>query len=121
MQDFQAIAPYLTNPLALVGLALFLVVGVCRALLRSPLLRQVSATESGRYIRLVLYYVFGAGVLVIALSFGLEYLREAREGHPCSMENGRVVERSQEALASGAAGNIRQPRLCSAPAWRNSR
>lgn len=76
--SFDKIAPYLKDPLVLIGFTLLLFFGIARAIIRSGLLRPVTGAKSYRVLQTVLLYGFLLGVLVIALGFGLKY-RELSE------------------------------------------
>jgi hypothetical protein len=69
--DFAKVAPYLTNPLVLVGFVLLLFFGVHEALIKSRILPPVSQTASGKVVPLVLRYGFIVAVLLILLGFSL--------------------------------------------------
>jgi hypothetical protein len=70
---FAGVAPYLREPLVLVGFVLLLFFGVTRALIRSRLLTPVSGARSYRVLQTVLLYGFLISIIVIALGFGLKY------------------------------------------------
>ncbi len=76
--SFEKIAPYLKDPLVLIGFALLLFFAFARTLLRSGVLKPVAGAKSYRVLQAVLLYGFILGVLVIALGFGLKY-RELAE------------------------------------------
>ncbi|WP_155256463.1 hypothetical protein [Mesorhizobium loti] len=71
MQYFQAIVPYLNNPLAIVGFVLFLMFGVHRALISSGILPPVSQTDAPQIVRDILRYGFFAAIIVLASGFAL--------------------------------------------------
>ncbi len=73
--EFSTVAPYLSNPLVLVGFALMLLFGVQKQLLTAGVLPQLKQREAGAVVRLVLRYGFWIGVLVVVLGIGLQYLR----------------------------------------------
>lgn len=75
MRSFAAIAPYLANPMVLIGFGLLLVFGVHRALIRSGILRPLSARSSSGIVRLILHYGFVLAILLILAGFGLAYWR----------------------------------------------
>ena len=74
IESFSKTAPYLTNPLVLVGLGLFLVFGVHQALIKSGILPPVSQRASDRIVRLLIHYGFIVAVLLILLGFSLTAL-----------------------------------------------
>lgn len=71
--DFATIAPYLKDPLVLIGFALFLGFLFARKLISSGIVPPVGAGRGAQIIRLILHYGFLIGVLVILLGFGLKY------------------------------------------------
>ena len=70
MHAFTALAPYLTNPLTLVGFALFLVFGVHRTLIRSKIIPPLRQKDAPAIVRLLLAYGFWISILVIVAGFG---------------------------------------------------
>jgi len=68
--SFAKIAPYLANPLVLIGFALLLFFGVHRALIKSKILPAVSPTASNRIVRLILHYGFVVALVLILCGFG---------------------------------------------------
>lgn len=71
MEAFGKIAPHLANPLVLVGFVLLLFFGIHRTLIKSGILRPVSAAQSGTIVRILLRYGFVVAVLLIVAGFGL--------------------------------------------------
>jgi hypothetical protein len=71
--SFERVAPYLKDPLVLVGFVLLLFFGITRTLFRSGLLKPVPGNKSFEILRAVMLYGFLLGVLVIGLGFGLKY------------------------------------------------
>lgn len=69
--EFAKVAPYLTNPLVLIGFGLMLFFRVHRALIKSGILPPVSKTASGKIVRLLLNYGFIVALLLILSGFGL--------------------------------------------------
>lgn len=76
--EFDKIAPYLKDPLVLVGFVLVLFFGFARAILRSGVIVPVARQHSFRLLRSMLLYGFLLGLAIIALGFGLKY-REMSE------------------------------------------
>jgi tetratricopeptide (TPR) repeat protein len=77
MDGFAPVAPYLTHPLVLAGFGLFLFFGLLRALLKSPVMPQVSRTAGGQALLSLLRYGFLLALVVIVLGFALVFFREA--------------------------------------------
>lgn len=71
--SFEKLAPYLSDPLVLVGFVLLLFFGLARAIVRSRLLTPINGLKSYRVLQTLLLYGFVLGVLIIALGFGLKY------------------------------------------------
>jgi hypothetical protein len=71
--SFARIAPYLTNPLVLIGFVLLLVFGVHRSLIRSGLLRPISQQQSSAVVKLLLKYGLLIALVIVALGFGYVY------------------------------------------------
>jgi hypothetical protein len=73
---FEKVAPYLPNPLVLIGFLLLLFFSVHRTLVRSHILPSVTPSASSRIVQLLLKYGFVIAVLVILLGFGMSAFRE---------------------------------------------
>jgi hypothetical protein len=73
MSWFSSIAPFLTHPLVLAGLALALTFGVHRALIRAKLIPPLSRTQGGQVLRIILRYGFWLAFLVVVLGFALSF------------------------------------------------
>jgi len=70
---FEKIAPYLQDPLVLVGFAALLFFGLARTLFKSGLLTPVAGAKSYRLLQTVMLYGFVMGIAIIGLGFGLKY------------------------------------------------
>jgi hypothetical protein len=70
LQDFSKIAPYLGNPLVLIGFTLFLCLGVYKRLLKSGVLPQVSKAASAKIMLWVVNYTFIIAFLLVLFGFG---------------------------------------------------
>jgi hypothetical protein len=77
--DFASIAPYLKDPLVLVGFFLFLGFLFTRKILAVGIIPPVGPGRGAQIIRLILHYGFVIGALLIILGFGLKY-RELSNG-----------------------------------------
>lgn len=75
---FEKFAPYLKDPLVLVGFVLLLFFGIARTLIKGRLLTPVSGIKSYRLLQMILLCGFVLSVVVIGLGFGLKY-RELSE------------------------------------------
>src|SRR4051794_3507051 len=69
LDAFAKIAPYLANPLVLVGFALLLFFGIHRTLIKSGLLRPPSARDSSVIIRALLRHGFVIALVIILAGF----------------------------------------------------
>jgi hypothetical protein len=72
--DFAKVAPYLGNPLTLVGFALFLFFGIHRLLIKSRIIPPIARTDAPAIIKALLRYGFWISVLVLILGFGYALL-----------------------------------------------
>ena len=77
--SFEKIAPYLQDPLVLIGFTLLLFFSLSRAVLRSGLLSTVTREASYQIIRHLLGYGFILAALLILLGFGLKYQELSKE------------------------------------------
>lgn len=75
---FEKVAPYLQDPLVLIGFVLLLMFGMARMLIKSRLLTPVSGAKSYRVIQTVLLYGLVLALAVIGLGFGLKYRELSR-------------------------------------------
>lgn len=71
--DFAKIAPYLKDPLILVGFALFLGFLFIRGILKAGIIPQLSQTFGYRVLQRMLLYGFVIALLVIGVGFVLKY------------------------------------------------
>ncbi|MGD0512671.1 MAG: hypothetical protein ABSA29_05175 [Terriglobales bacterium] len=74
IEEFSKVAPYLTNPLVLVGFVLWLVFEIYKVLIKSGILTPVSKATSGKIVRLILNQGF---IIIVALLFILSGLGQA--------------------------------------------
>lgn len=73
MADFEKVAPYLSDPLILIGFFVFVFFGFCRYLLKRGIIPQLNKAQGYRILRSVLLYGFLFGLAIIGLGFGLKY------------------------------------------------
>ncbi|MCV6575115.1 MAG: hypothetical protein OIF58_05205 [Cohaesibacter sp.] len=71
--SFEKIAPYLQDPLVLIGFILLLFFSLCRAILKSGLLSVIDSAASYQVIKRLLGYGFMLAALLVLLGFGLKY------------------------------------------------
>jgi hypothetical protein len=88
--QFSKIAPYLENPLDLVGFCLLLLFGIYRVLLKAGLLVPLSQRQSATVVGRILNHGFLVAILVIVLGFayaGFRYHNTkpiTQQAGPCS-------------------------------------
>jgi hypothetical protein len=75
---FEKIAPYLKDPLILIGFALFLGFLFIRSLVNKGVIPVLKQNQGFSILKVILLYGFIMGLLVIGLGFGLKY-REMSE------------------------------------------
>lgn len=123
--SFAGIAPYLKDPLILIGFFVFLFFGFGRLLIKSRLIPKLSQQHGYRVLQAFLFYGFVAGILIIALGFGIKYreLSTVEQGHVLSMledESRANLETTQElakntqtilGLMASLARTLRQPNI----------
>jgi hypothetical protein len=78
--DFTKIAPYLKDPLVLIGFFLFLAFIFARYILKKGIIPPLPATLGYKILKIILLYGFLLGILLILLGFGLRYRQEGRLG-----------------------------------------
>ena len=69
ISEFSKVAPYLHNPLVLVGFILFLCSGIFWAIIKSPLLAQLSQRQSSRVVHRVLNLFFLTAIICLVVGF----------------------------------------------------
>jgi hypothetical protein len=74
---FSKVAPYLVNPLVLIGFCLFLFFGIHWALLKAGLLTPLSQRQSSLVVRMILRYGLLVAIVSLVLGFAYAY-HEAR-------------------------------------------
>lgn len=80
LPEFEKIAPYLQDPLVLIGFFLLLAFSFSRALLKRGVIPPLPATAGFKILKTILLYGFVIGLLLIFLGFGLKYAElRARE------------------------------------------
>ena len=73
MGDFGTYAPYLSDPLVLVGFFVFAFFSFSRYLVKKGVIPTITRTAGYRLLRSILLYGFLLGILIIGLGFGLRY------------------------------------------------
>lgn len=69
LELFGKIAPYLENPLVLVGFVLFLFFGIHRVLIKSQIIPPLSKIHAHKVVLAILKYGFIASIIVVILGF----------------------------------------------------
>ncbi|MGO8063911.1 hypothetical protein AB9E28_00155 [Rhizobium leguminosarum] len=77
--DFPKIAPYLQDPLVLMGFALFLFFGFVRLLIKSGTIPPLNQQGGFRVLTQILRYGFVLAIAIILLGFGLKYREMSRQ------------------------------------------
>jgi len=91
--DFSKIAPYLKDPLVLIGFFLFLAFSFCRYLIKRGVVPALPPTLGFRILRTILLYGFILGLLLIGLGFALKYKELQDTKHS---DEARLAEQRQK-------------------------
>ena len=73
MLKFESIAPYLEDPLVLIGFFLFLVFLFLRILIRQGIIPTLTKKDGFSFLKLLLLYGFVFGIILMVLGFALKY------------------------------------------------
>lgn len=73
--DFAKIAPFLTNPLVLIGFSLFLFVGLVKQLIKAGIISEVTKDAGAGIVRLFLDHSFVIVLVIVLLGFLHEGLK----------------------------------------------
>ena len=68
--EFSTFAPYLSNPLTLAGLGVFLLFSVHKTLIRSGIIPPVAKVHAPAIVKMVLSHGFWIAVILIIFGFG---------------------------------------------------
>ena len=90
LAHFSQIAPYLANPLVLIGFCLLGLSWLYRTLLKAGILTPLSQDQSFSIVRQMLKHSFAVGILVLLLGFALAGYQAYRH----SGQQGPVTQRS---------------------------
>lgn len=71
--NFEKVAPYLEDPLVLIGFVVFLFLSFCRYLVKQGIFPQLEQQGAVSILKLILSYGFIIGVVIVGLGFGLKY------------------------------------------------
>lgn len=78
MPDFDSIAPYLKDPLVLIGFFIFIVFLLLRVIIKQNIIPTLTKKDGFSFLKLILMYGFIFGIILMILGFGLKY-REMSE------------------------------------------
>lgn len=101
LAGFKDIAPYLTQPLVLVGFVLLIVFGVHRALLKAHVISPLPPRASGTVVQSFLKYGFVIALVAIVLGFALAFYQTP----PAIDQTPPAIEQKATAKESGTAIN----------------
>lgn len=104
---FGPVAPYLENPLVLIGFFFFLAVGFLRLLVNRGLFPQLSRQGGTELLSRILTFGFVLAVLLVLLGFGLEAF-QAWTSRPKQVDVDLLTARLIEELEASFAGNNRE-------------
>ena len=76
--SFSSVAPYLTDPLTLVGFITLLLFSFCRALLKYGVIPELSRDEGASIVKRIILVGMILALAVIGLGFGLKYREMSR-------------------------------------------
>jgi len=111
IEGFAKVAPYLTNPLVLIGFGLFLSSGICKVLVRSGILPPVSRSASSAIVRLLLRYGFILALSLIISGVGLaawqSYLK-AGAARPAKIAGNATASGDGSVANTGDGNTIKQ-------------
>lgn len=94
--QFEKIAPYLKDPLVLIGFFLFLGFLFCRYILKLGIVPTLPPTLGFRVLRTILLYGFILGLLISALGFFLKY-REIQSEERIKVQEAAEQKRKDDA------------------------
>jgi hypothetical protein len=97
--DFAKIAPYLKDPLVLIGFFLFLAFLFCRYLIKHGIIPTLPPKLGFRILRTILLYGFILGLLLIGLGFALKYreLQETKRADEARLDEQRQKDENERA------------------------
>jgi hypothetical protein len=80
--EFSKVAPYLVNPLVLIGFCLFLLFETYQVLLKSGIISPLSSRQSAVVVRMFLRHALWVSIVLMILGFayaGLRFHRDAEK------------------------------------------
>ena len=73
MLDFDKIAPYLKDPMVLIGFFIFIVFLLIRIIIKQNIIPTLTRRDGFSFLKLLLLYGFVFGIALMILGFGLKY------------------------------------------------
>jgi hypothetical protein len=98
--DFSQIAPFLKDPLILVGFFLFLSFLFAKIILARGVVPELSKILGYKVLRLILVFGFIIGLLLILLGFGLKYKEVSAQQHTIASIESSVIDALKDARMS---------------------
>jgi len=103
--EFSKIAPYLQDTLVLIGFALLLFFSLCRAILKTGVIPQLSNISGYRILRQLLLYGFVLAIAIIILGFGLKYREMSHKDQTAAAQLVLSELRANRAVVGELAAN----------------
>lgn len=103
LTGFKDIAPFLKEPLVLIGFVLLIIFGVHRALLKARIISPLVPRASETVVNSLLRYGFLIALLVIVMGFGLVFYQSAQGPVPGIKQEANAT---QSGTAINAGGNV---------------
>ena len=104
MKGFAAVAPYLQNPLTLIGFVLFLVFGLFDRIIAAGILPPLTTEGGLQVVQLLLSYGFVLALVPTILGMGLQYYKIHRDLVVNTQVEARLTE--LQAILPGLAKSI---------------
>jgi Tfp pilus assembly protein PilF len=95
LKEFIQIAPYLSNPLILIGFILFIFFSFYRLLIKSKTIPPLSESHGSQILKLLLKYGFVISIFVIVLGFTQAVYKMHLSSKP-DVERIQVIEKEKE-------------------------
>ncbi|GJM63924.1 hypothetical protein [Persicobacter diffluens] len=73
MINFEKIAPYLEDPIVLIGFFIFVVFLLLRFIIKKGIIPTLTKKDGFSFLKLILLYGFIFGIVLMGLGFGLKY------------------------------------------------
>lgn len=115
--DFAKIAPYLKDPLVLIGFFVFVSFLFARFLVKQRVIPPLPPTLGFRALKIVLLYGFIIGLLLVCLGFGLKYMelrnraKQAEEELRSRERQAQIDRELQESLRQKQEKELREQQV----------